>query len=450
MVKRILSVVLLLCMSTFLSACGRSGGSNSAVARVDAPEIVEYQPNKEIKADIYLDGTYSMNGYVNFPDVTIYTEAVKGIERTITSVWNKDTVQYFKFGDSVRKLSRDEFLGFMKVGFYNQVDTSLQKVVERFSDNNMSIMVTDLFQTNQDIDSLIIAIKHKSIGDDRKALAIIGVKSEFDGKIYDIGKSQDTRRHVANKGEVDKYRPVYFVVMGPAEDVRTFAMNYKNYSGINANVKMCYFAKNIGHGELAADSTRVPGGKGDDAVAMAKVNDILGNDSAIAQYRLHYGKYCSKAAVVLKAEKVIGNYSGEYKLVLNKAEKWVPSLEEGEKHSTVNGKFKEIVGQNSIQGKNFQSKSGKDFELAFDMYVNSKMVQGTKGIYRAQLSLLPESEMYWGEDFGDWNFENGDNIEDVGSKTLNIKHFVQMIGNLNKRINKPGFYGLYVYFDVVK
>ena len=39
--------------------------------------------------------------------------------------------------------------------FYNQKDTSLQKVIDQSKENDLTIIVTDLFQTNQDLDSLV-------------------------------------------------------------------------------------------------------------------------------------------------------------------------------------------------------------------------------------------------------------------------------------------------------
>ena len=44
-----------------------------------------------------------MYGYVNYPGGTIYADAVKDIDRTITENWKNDSIKYIKFGDNFQK-----------------------------------------------------------------------------------------------------------------------------------------------------------------------------------------------------------------------------------------------------------------------------------------------------------------------------------------------------------
>ena len=132
-----------------------------------------------------------MYGYVNYPGGTIYADAVKDIDRTITENWKNDSIKYIKFGDNFQEMDRDAFLHMDNPDFYNQKDTSLQKVIDQSKENDLTIIVTDLFQTNQDLDSLVRSIKNKGMGKD-KAVAVIGLKSQFNGKIFDVGKNMSS------------------------------------------------------------------------------------------------------------------------------------------------------------------------------------------------------------------------------------------------------------------
>ena len=59
------------------------------------------------------------------------------------------------------------------------------------------------------------------------------------------------------------------------------------------------------------------------------------------------------------------------------------------------------------------------------------------------------------EVFNEWSVDDNQisaesNLSDIGSKTLNISKFTEMLANLNYQMNTPGFYDLYVYLDAKK
>ena len=116
--------MILLGITILLSGC-------SLGDTVEAPPKISYAKSDAISADIYLDGTTSMYGYVNYPGGTIYADAVKDIDRTITENWKNDSIKYIKFGDNFQEMDRDAFLHMDNPDFYNQKDTSLQKVIDQ-------------------------------------------------------------------------------------------------------------------------------------------------------------------------------------------------------------------------------------------------------------------------------------------------------------------------------
>ena len=124
--KKIWTYSMLLIVVFLVFGCGQKGTQRT----IPEPEIKVMKKTDNISMNIYLDGTYSMAGYANYSSTTVYTNAIKEIERTVSGAWRNEDIQYIRFGDDFKKLSREQFLGFEKVGFYDQKDTSLQKVVE--------------------------------------------------------------------------------------------------------------------------------------------------------------------------------------------------------------------------------------------------------------------------------------------------------------------------------
>lgn len=444
--KRMTLVVLMIGIMLVLSGCitGNYIKSTSSEGQVEAPQKVSYEKSDSIAADIYLDGTTSMYGYVNYPGGTIYVDAVKNIERTITENWKNDSINYIKFGDSFQKITRDTFLHMDKTAFYDQKDTSLQKIVEQANDSDLTIIITDLFQTNQDLDSLVNSLKNKGLNNG-KAIAIVGIKSQFNGKIFDIGKSMSTLDY-ASTDDATTYRPFYVVVIGNENDTRYFVKSYMKKLPQNAQPTVAFLAHNLGI-QTSLETDKVTNKKKnskDNAAKMASISNIISNKD-ILQYRLKVDEKISETPVRLYAKDVLGKIPETYSLKIESVEFW---------------------NQN-----NFEKESATDFlnidlgeaglkdttaNISFMLQAKPSAIHKKEGIHRANLSLIPDKESYIKamDVFSDWNFddsqinENPDAMQKVGNKTLNINRFISMLAGMNYELNTPGFHNLYVYFDV--
>lgn len=463
MLKKFLLMIMVILFSTILFGCG------AKKVVVEGPVRNESCIKSDsINVDVYIDGTFSMAGYVNYPTTTVYVNALKEVERTIASTWKKDNVQFIKFGDEYHKLNREQFLEFNKISFYEQLDTSLQKVIENIDETKMNIIATDLFQTNQDIESLMLAIKRKCFANDDNSLAIIGLKSQFNGRIYDIGKNLVAYDYASNT-EIDSYRPFYFLVIGKDIDVRSFVEAYsKKFSG-EPYFKVAMYAKHIGTNRMLVQDTTnsIKPEKGDKARPMAKINSLV-NDDSVLQYRLNMDtKELSKANVLLISNSVVGDCPDNYVVKVESIEKWSSDnshdSEQGlfdkikGKKETANGsyKFKELNAKDFINGKVLDVGLRKGtINMFLDLRLNPIGIKKREGIYRTRLSVVPSKEEYLKvmDIFSEWNFDDSKLVEDggikeVGCKTLNISKFTDMMSTLNYEMNEPGFYDLYVYFD---
>lgn len=444
--KKILFLVTVLGAMLLLSACSLGGSGSSKKGDIEAPPAISYAKSEAIVADVYVDGTTSMYGYINYAGSTVYGDAVKDIERTITETWKNDQIKYIKFGDTFRTLTRNEFLTMNTAAFYDQEDTSLQKVIEQTNDKNLSIIITDLFQTNQDLDSLIRVLKNKSLGTN-KAVAVIGIKSQFNGKIFDVGKNMAYFSYNSSDNP-ETYRPFYLLVLGNENDTRAFVSGYMSKLPEKAQANVAFFSPNLGT-DVALEADKVTNkkeDKNDKAAKMAVMNNLLPN-SNIMQYRLKKDEKLSEAPVRLYGKDVLGKIPASYALkteaveVLNK-----------------NGNNFEAVAADNFLGA-VMGDAGLNngtANISFKLQANVDALHKKEGIYRAKFSLIPNKDEYSQamNVFANWNFSdnqltgNPEILKTVGNKTLNISNFITMLASLNYEINAPGFHNVYVYFDV--
>lgn len=464
--KKLLLLITFMLISTMLYGCSSDSSGNRGVSE---PKTISYQKSDSVDVAVYLDGTFSMSGYVNYPSTTIYMDALKGIERTVTSNWKQEKVQYVKFGDSLQNLSRDQFLQANSVGFYQEKDTSLQTVIDSMDGNKLNILVTDLFQTNQDIDSLIISLKKICFADSSKAMALIGVKSQFNGKVYDVGKNSLSFTYTS-KDDVNTYRPFYLLIIGKEEDVRTFTESYtKNFSDQQL-VKAAMFSKNIGTKVALKAGQAIKADKKEKFANMAQISTLLGSNSNILQYRLKLDEKQSGFYATLTANDVIGNCPDSFKKITYKLEKWeqknskkqetgfVDKLMGKSSKASGNAEFTEVNVNDFVEGKSGDvGLRGTDANVNLLIKFNPSAIKKTEGKYRVCLAFIPEKNDYVKSNniFTDWNFNDDvatsqEALQAVGGKTLNVDSFVKMVSSLNYEMNKPGFYDVYVYLEAKK
>lgn len=205
---RSIAILFLLSVSVLSISCGSKCDPPPPIA--DA-EILD-KTNATRQTDVYLDGTLSMQGFTNMNgDLSIYQRVIPVLERIAPG-----DVTFWKFGNEPKAIGRSEYLQADKPAFYpNSKDleeTRIQKVLQNVDTTHLTVIVTDLFQESADINQLISTIKEKFIKANI-SVGIMGVKSQFDGTIYDVGTNNRTFRY-ASGGDPQRFRPFYMLVLG--------------------------------------------------------------------------------------------------------------------------------------------------------------------------------------------------------------------------------------------
>lgn len=400
------------------------------------------QVTENLPVKLYLDGTASMAGYTNKNAPSVFKDIIKSIEPIFNARWKSNKIEYVRFGDAYVPFNGENFLDFEKESFYVDRDTRLDNVIKDTDNAKLSIIVTDLFQTNQNYTSLCNALASKCFGDQTdRSLAIIGVKSQFKGKIFDVANHAPVEySSVDNKPNT--YRPVYLLVVGKDADVKVFAYELqRKFNDVKVSLFTNEYTCNNDLG-LGKDFGKTKNGfqnkgnkEGKSADGIIHVKAKAGNsfsDSLV---------FFAKRLPVMIPEK--------YDLRVVKMEKmtggsWNPL-------SKNKAAFQEVDVKNIIKGAMSISFKGADIEslAKFDVDARKENV----GKYRITLGIYPSREDYVDSQnvFGDWNFdENKVPAKDaeIGIKTQSVSEFTKLVADKHYMQDKPGIGTIQLYLDI--
>ncbi len=281
-------IILIIC--GFSSGCGNNdflsvNDTDIAIA-TDEPT----QKEREINTiGIYVDATPSIEGYLgwhskslnkkypmateqqekeykNLVPLTIYNLTLTKINNIISSSFNAKDVRYYSIDTTLwradhnilaeaqdYKFYRDSYYksGYEMVDEYKDyysleyAGPSISYAIENASKEDLAVIITDLYEnktnSNQVINSLKRSVSQQ--GEDMGA-ALIGVKSQYAGRVYDIEGIPDKDYGViAETEEVTeqsvKFRPFYIILIGSKERIGVFIEQYENNMDIE-NVQMEY------------------------------------------------------------------------------------------------------------------------------------------------------------------------------------------------------------------
>lgn len=174
-----------------------------------------------------------MDGFA-VPPASVYRTFLEDLEGSLVSgVRNVTDVRYFKFGERIRQMTRDDFRGARSRGFYHEPGifrtTDIELVFDQKRDGapekrrpeqRLIIVVTDLFQRDQDVNAVVAQVKRRCLTNPGCSVGVMAIASEFDGTVYDA--RVPSYRYSSTQDPVT-FRPFYLLMFGPEEEVRLFA-----------------------------------------------------------------------------------------------------------------------------------------------------------------------------------------------------------------------------------
>lgn len=200
-------------------ACGRGK------ATCEPPPPATQAPitaTANITTDIYLDATLSMQGFITDGSLSYYQQTMPMLERAVISRGGQ--INFFKFGTDIVELPGRSYGDSDRKAFYgdNSINkkTLIEKVLDRANPDNLTVIVSDLFQEKADINQLSEKIKTKFIAADR-AVGVLAIRSQYSGKIFDVGSNNYSFVY-STGSEPNSLRPFYLLALGRHGDIANY------------------------------------------------------------------------------------------------------------------------------------------------------------------------------------------------------------------------------------
>ncbi|MFQ5640004.1 MAG: hypothetical protein ACE5IR_18650 [bacterium] len=215
-VKFVLSAVLL-----WGVACGKQPPEISwTYSDADVIGKSGHNNTSAINIDIYLDATLSMVGFAKTRS-SIYNRFLDELEIAAAGSWKTANVQFFKFGTKIKPIDRQGFKAAKAPAFYRERGiferTNIDSVINRTNNERVSVILTDLFQDDGDVNSIVLQIKEKCFVRGVQT-AVLAVPSDFNGTVFDARVAP--YRYKSVPGDKSTYRPFYALMFGEERNLQ--------------------------------------------------------------------------------------------------------------------------------------------------------------------------------------------------------------------------------------
>ena len=212
-----------------------------------------YKKTDQISIDIYVDATTSMEGFaVNTSSK--YSQFLDQLEASGMSAWKNADIKFFKFGQIIKSIDRPQFLSAKNnLQFYRdpevKKETYIDSVVKHTDSKRLSVLITDLFQTEGDVNTMVEKIKEKCFANNI-AVGILRIKTDFNGTVYDVpGRAP----YALNTTE----RPFYAIVFGNNDNLESLFDVLKTKAFVNDNQVLIFSRYIIESFKISLSKTRV-------------------------------------------------------------------------------------------------------------------------------------------------------------------------------------------------
>lgn len=263
---------LIICAAILLVGCGNQVQT--------VPPLPGTLPNiltapEKVDTDIYFDATVSMRGFTTQSAGNVYLTLPDLLGDLCGSM---GTVNFYGFGEQIRPLDGRSYRQFTSPDVYTEAITAVANVVDRADTNHLSIIVTDLFESESDWSNVAQKIRDKFFAN-HLSVAIIGIKNSFSGEIFDVGLNA-AKFNYNSFDNPDRYRPFYLLIMGRDDVVKNFLRKFNERQTLPNDTGYLLLSENLT--EAASDFSNFELGD----VENFYSDDTLGLDSRVKEFGL--------------------------------------------------------------------------------------------------------------------------------------------------------------------
>ena len=176
---------------------------------------------EKIDSDIYFDATVSMKGFTTLAAGNVYLTLPDLLSDLCGSMGE---TKFFSFGEQIHPLDRTNYRRLTAPEVYVEPITAVANVIDRADPNHLSIIVTDLFESESDWANVTQKLREKFFSS-HPAVAVIGIKNSFYGEIFDVGLKA-AKFNYNSFDDPNRFRPFYLLILGRDDLVKNFLSKF--------------------------------------------------------------------------------------------------------------------------------------------------------------------------------------------------------------------------------
>ena len=264
--------LLIICAALMICGCGN---------RIESvPPLPGTLPNiltapEKIDTDIYFDATVSMKGFTTLAADNVYLTLPDLLGDLCGAAGD---VKFYSFGEQIHELDGRSYRQFTTPEVYNEAITAVANVVDRAEPSHLSIIITDLFESDSDWSNVTQKLRDKFFAN-HLAVAVVGIKNSFNGEIYDVGLNA-AHFNYNTWDNPERYRPFYLLVMGRDDVVKNFLRKFNERQALPNDTGYLMLSENLT--EAASDFSNFELGD----VENFYSDDTLGLDARVKEFGL--------------------------------------------------------------------------------------------------------------------------------------------------------------------
>jgi len=444
-------ILRLFCLLTLLTL------PNCATKRMPVPSNSEHQfprVSDTLKVDLFFDATLSMKGFVSTKESTYYQQTIPLLERGVIEGWKGGEPSFYKFGNDIAALPGRQYLDAAKASFYADTKynkkTFIERVIDRAQTDHLTVIITDLFQDNADVNQLSEKLKQKFISNDL-AVGVLSVRSQYQGTVYDVGADNYSFAYTSN-ADASSGRPFYLLALGSHADIDHYFATLQQ-TGLNAVPEMhaLIFSRFLTSQSSAFTSTRLKTAEHISEISASNVLARPYSGEQIKAFKITKSQTKAKFVTEWQYESLpsILRHSGDLN---SQIESWKGEDRGGKELLPIeNGEALKALTLTA----NLSSDAPPNEKLRMAADINVNAFPGG-GIYLYQIVLRPSqfSLPTW---VAEWNMSDTEikkwhtHAPDFnGAKTYNLENFLGTLQGAVVSTTRPEVSNIYCYIKVDK
>lgn len=229
---------LIICAALMICGCGGNRIEKLPPLPGTLPNILT-APEK-VDTDVYFDATVSMKGFTTLAAGNVYI-TLPDLLGDLCGATGE--VKFYSFGEQIHELNGRSYRNFSAPEVYNEAITAVANVVDRADTSHLSIIVTDLFESESDWSNVTQKLRDKFFAN-HLAVAVIGIKNSFHGEIFDVGLNA-AHFNYNSADNPDKFRPFYLLIMGRDDFVKNFLRKFNERQNLPNDTGYLLLSENL-------------------------------------------------------------------------------------------------------------------------------------------------------------------------------------------------------------